>query len=244
MISLMEVVVAIGIAIISTAIWELIFKLFVLPLDWYYKIQLWSNRMRMRKFKVDMIKTKKRYDITKLLEGMSIDDIRELIKSTLKNAFRNVEIIETRNNYKVRAKLKGDTYMDIEIDLGGEEEGEYPYIFIIQKTEGSEIKNVGQVVSSHLLNISQIYGYLHEILKFDDEVDLEVRIPGKNLFAPFFEIANTDMLKIGSKVTLLMKKEDGKAFTIIKISDKITSSLSEGVEKIIKSGVVLYQPST
>jgi len=244
MVSWMDIGLAIGSGIASALIWDFLVKPLFLPLSWYYKIQLLSNKIRTRNFKVDSIRTKTSYEFKNQLNE-SIDCVQELIENELKSIFERSEVIKTRTPYIMKARINENTIITVEIELEGTEKNEYPRIILIQETKQKKIKDLRKVIDSHVINFSRIYGHLNELfgLKYNENLELEIRIPGKNLFAPFFEVADTDTLKIGAKILLKTKKQKDQEFVIIKVKDSVNSALSEKLEKIVKSGIVAYQPT-
>lgn len=243
MVSWIDIVLSIGIGIASALIWDFLVKPLFLPLSLYYKIQLISNKIRMWNFKVDLIKTKTSYELKNQLNG-PIDRVQELIENELKSTFKRIEIIKTKTPYIMKARINENTVITVEIEPEGTEKNEYPRIILIQETKQEKIKDLRKIIDSQIINFSRIYGHLHELLslKYNENLELEIRIPGKNLFAPFFEVADTDTLKIGAKIILKTKKQEDREFVIIKIKNSVNSTLSEKLEKMVKSGIIVYQP--
>lgn len=230
----MSLLLSIGIGILSALAWEMLIKPFVLPSSWYYWILKTSNSLRLMWKNVEIIKTKKSFEL-KTKGNITVEDINRRIKTELKRIFKKITFIENTTPYIIEAYVADTTTITIEIELD-ETEGEYPRVLIIQKTKKVKFRHLTSVIKDHLININRLYGYMSDQLEYDEGIKVELEITGKTLFDYFFKVLETEQIKIGANITLKKVKKENKEVNVIKINDIATPNLAKKVQELVLAG--------
>lgn len=231
----MSLLSAIVIAVISAGVWEMIIKPFLLPSGWYYRVLKYSNSLRLMFKKVEVIRTKKSFELKE--KSYTVESLNKRLKLELKKVFKEITFIENTTPYIIEAYVsnRATTTITIEIELEDEVES-YPRIFIVQETKDVNFRKLTDTIKDHIINIERLYGHMSDLLEYDEGIKVELEIIGKTLFDYFFKVLNTKQVKIGANITLEKIKEGNKEINLIKMNDIATPDLAKKVQELVLAG--------